>query len=441
MKSNQLIKAVFLAVFFVTSGISAELLNFSKVYELALANANAIKSLQFQAKSAQEKINQEYARLYPQINFSANYKKSDYEYNPNYNPSGDHVRQGLLNYTLSLRQSLYNADLYSRIAMQTSRSKLYEIESALKKEELAQTVFKIYLELLKSNNKIELYESYLTYNKSKLDILTKQYDMNLANKMDLLQMQAEYSSSLIDLEKEKKLHKVNELKLTQFIGDEAYVLPSLDFSKESLQNMKNMRDTIVQTDDFKKNLKVLQAQVSLQLSEEQTENAWDAHLPRLDLEGSISKYETDDPVADSYYNTIQQVMVVLNIPIYSGGMVSSSVTSAELMSKAAKEDLLDAKKQAQVQYNEYTAFLNTSIESVSMYKNALESAELYLNAIEQGYDHGLKSIIDLNDARTKLYDVKYKYFENIHEVVNAYLGLLIVTNDFENISLLDKIVK
>lgn len=441
MKSNALLKLLFLAAFFINSASAAEVLNFSMAYELALANANAIKSSEYRAQAEEEKIDQEYSRLYPQINFSANYKKSDYEYNPNTNNSIENVRQGLSSYTLSLRQSIYNADLYSKIAMQTSRSKLYEIETSLKKQELAQTVFKIYLDLLKSNNKIKLYESYLAYNKSKLDILTRQYDMNLTNKMDLLQMQVEYSSSLIELDKEKKLLKVNALKLEQLIGDVAYVLPNLNSSQQSLENIKRMRESIAQTESFEKNLKVLQAYVSLRLSNEQTENASDAHLPRLDLEGAVSHYKTDDPLVDSLFKNTQHIMLVLNIPIFSGGMVSSSVASSKLMSKAANEDLMDAKKEAQVQYNEFLTFFNTSVEMVSMYKNALESAELYVNAIEQGYAHGLKSVIDLNDAKTKLYDVKYKYLENIHEMVDAYIGLLIVTNDFENIGLLDKIVE
>jgi outer membrane protein len=102
-------------------------------------------------------------------------------------------------------------------------------------------------------------------------------------------------------------------------------------------------------------------------------------------------------------------MVNLNIPIYGGGYVSSKVDSSKLLLKASGEDLEDAKKETHVQYDEYMAIFEASSESVWMYKKALESAELYLRAINQGYDYGLKSIIDLNDAKTKLNEVKYKY--------------------------------
>lgn len=439
MKSNLTIKFIVL-LSLLTSYANAEVLLFSKAYELALLNANTIKSSAYQVEAAKEKVNQEYAKLYPQINFSAKYSKSDYEENSNYRGGTSHIRQGLYNYSLSLQQPIYNADTYSRIDMATSRSELYEIDSDLKKEELAQSVFKVYLDLLKSYNKIKLYESYLAYNQSRLDELTKKYDMHLANKMDLLQMRVEYSSSQIELKKEKKLLKVNELKLKQFIGDIDYELPIIDSDKHILDGIEVMKESVVNNDDFKNNLKLLQAQVSLRLSQEQVTNSFDAHMPRLDLQASASKYETDDPTSDSAYNTVEQVMLVLNIPIYSGGSVSSGVTASELLSKAANEDLLNAKKEVQVQYDENTVNFEASIESVSMYKEAVASAELYVEAIEQGYNHGLKSIIDLNDAKNKLYEVKYKYIDNIYTMVDSYIGLLIVTNNFESIALLDKLV-
>ncbi len=439
MKNN--IMRNFILLFIFSTYLSGkEMLHFSKVYELALINTNSIKSSAYKVEAEKEKLNQEYSKLYPQINFSSNYGKADYEYNPNY-ANINHVRQGMFSSTLTLRQSIYNADTFSKIAMEKSRGKLFEIDADLKKEELAQSVFKIYLELLKSHNKIKLYQSNIEFTKSKLEILTKQYEMDLANKMDLFQMQVEYSSALISLEKEKKSLKVYELKLTQFIGDNEYALPNLEINNQTLENINAIKKSIFSSDNFDRNLKVLRAQVSLQLTKEQVINASDGHLPRLDLQGSISKYRTDDPTSDTPYNNVQQLTLVLNIPIYSGGMVSSMVTSSKLMNKAATEDLIDVKKQSQIEYNEYLATFNISIESVTMYKNALQSAELYVNAVEQGYGHGLKSIIDVNEAKAKLYEVKYKYLDNLHSMIDSYVGLLIVSNNFEHIDLLDKIIE
>lgn len=439
MKSNSL-KLALLSILTV-SYLNAEVLVFSKAYELALENAHSIKASVFQSEGAKERIDQAQSSLYPQINLSAYYKKSEYNYNENYNASGDTIDQGLINYSLSIKQSIYNAEIYSKVAMEKSRSKLNELGVELEKEELAQNVFKVYLDLLKTHNRIDLYNAYLEYSKSKLDELTKKYEMYMANKMDLLQMKVEYQSAQIDLRKEKKLLTVYELKLKQLIGDAEFEFPVIDSNQLLLTSIEDLKLSVIDKTDFSSNLQLLQAQLALKLSREDMENSFDAHYPRLDLEASIAGYDTDDPTSDSLYKDVKNIMLVLNVPIYSGGRISSRVRELESQSLAASEELMDTQKEIQVKYDEYLALFEASVESVTMYKDAFESATIYVDAIEQGYNHGLKSIIDVNDAKNKQFEVKYKYIENIYEMVDSYIGLLITTNNFENIGLLDKLVE
>ncbi|MCD6433174.1 MAG: TolC family protein, partial [Sulfurimonas sp.] len=412
-----------------------------KAYQLALENAHDIKASAFEIDAAKERINQEESRLYPQINLSAYYKKSQYNYNKNYNANADTIEQGLVNYGVSVKQSLYNADIYSKIKLATSKNELYKVGVELEKEKLAQTVFQVYLDLLKIHNRINLYESYLRYSKSKLDELDKKYEMYMVSKMDLLEMRVDYKSAQIDLNKENKLLKVQELKLKQLIGDNDYELPFVDSDRQVLDSIETMKESVLNKSDFKSNLELLQAQLSLKVSKVEIENSFDAHYPKLDLEASMSGYDTDDPTSDSLYSDTSMVMVVLNIPIYSGGAISSRTRELKLISKASNERLLNVNKDIKVQYDGYVALFEASAESVSMYKDALNSARVYVDAIEQGYQHGLKSIIDLNDAKNKQYEVRYKYIENIYEMVDSYIGLLIVTNNFENIKLLDSLVE
>lgn len=439
MKNSKLV-LVFIYLLTISS-LNAEVLVFSKAYQLALENAHDIKASVFEMESAGERLNQEESRLYPQINLSAYYKKSQYNYNKNYNANADTIDQGLINYGISVKQSLYNADIYSKIKVATSKGELYTVGVELEKEQLAQRVFQVYLDLLKTHNRIKLYESYLEYSKTKLDELDKKYKMYMVSKMDLLEMRVEYKSAQIDLTKERKLLKVQELKLKQLIGNSDYELPSVDSDRQILGSIEAMKESVLNKSDFKNNLELLQAQLSLKVSKAEIENSFDAHYPRVDLEASMSGYDTDDPTSDSLYKDTSSIMVVLNIPIYSGGAVSSRVRELEFVSKATNERLLNVRKDIQVQYDEYVALFEASTESVTMYKDALKSAILYVDAVEQGYQHGLKSIIDLNDAKSKQYEVKYKYIENIYEMVDSYIGLLIVTNNFENIELLDSLIE
>ncbi len=434
MKSRYPLSLILSALLSAT--LSAEVLTFSKAYELALENANTLRSSKYVAEAEKEKINQEESQLYPQINLAATYKKTEYESNPTKNMT----RQGLITYSLTARQSIYNPEVYTRVDMQESRSKYSDVKVEYEKEVLAQELFKTYLDILKSQNKIKLLESYLEYNRSKLEELTKKFDMDMSNKMDLLQMRVEYNAAEIELDKENKLFHVYDLKFKHFIGEISYELPRIESDKILLETITQMKQQVASVENIQKSLRVQQAEAALQVSEAEIQNAKSGHLPKLTLDAAYSKYDTDTPTIDAPYNTVKYAMVSLNIPVYGGGYVSSKVDSSKLMYKAANEDLQNATKETQVFYDEYLAIFEASSESVTMYKDALASAELYLEAIEQGYKYGLKSIIDLNDAKNKLNEVKYKYVENLYSLVDSYIGLLMVTNNFKELHLLDKLV-
>ena len=91
MKSSKVALGLFFTVLCINS-LNAEVLNFSRAYELAIENANTIRSSVYVSQSDKEKINQEESQLYPQINLSASYKKTEYIANPTKNET----RQGFI---------------------------------------------------------------------------------------------------------------------------------------------------------------------------------------------------------------------------------------------------------------------------------------------------------------------------------------------------------
>jgi outer membrane protein len=258
---------IYLVVALSFTSVNAEVLNFSKVYDLALVNSNDLKSAGYQVQSKEETVNQAESQLYPQINFSGYYKKSDQTYNSNYSSNTEHIRQSLISYTLSAKQPIYNQSIYSKISTEKTRVKLYNSKLELQKQLIAQDVFKAYLDVLKSVNKIKLDESYLEYVDSKLETLNKQYAVHLVNKMDLLEMKIEQNSATIDLSKEKKLLDVNKLKLKQFIGEVDFELPVIQTDTLTLENIQTMRNAVANgSDNILENLNVKQAELAKKIS-------------------------------------------------------------------------------------------------------------------------------------------------------------------------------
>jgi outer membrane protein len=60
--------------------------------------------------------------------------------------------------------------------------------------------------------------------------------------------------------------------------------------------------------------------------------------------------------------------------------------------------------------------------------------------VEKSFNAGLKSKLDLDDAKSRLYEVKYRFIENIYDLANSYINLLITTNSLENLKLVDRVL-
>ena len=436
MKSKRLQSFGF-AGFLLCSSLGADALSFSKAYELALDNANGIRAAEYSAEAEKEKVNQEKAALYPQVNFSSFYKKSELEQNP----TGNVIDQGLINYSVSLRQSVYNASAYSRIDAQESRSRHKETQTQLQKRELAQKLFASYLDLLKSHNKIDLLQAHVEYSRNRLKELEYKFDMSLANKMDLLEMKVEYDTTRIELQKERKLFEVYSLVFENFVGVKEYELPTMRSRESVMETIEQMRSKASVKESVDESLYVKQAQAAVEVSAHELENAKDGHMPTVNFDANYAIFDTDTPTIDAPFSSIKYVMLSVEVPIFSGWQTSSRIDSSRLMYKASLEELQNAQKETRVMYEEYMARLFASMETARMYGNAYESAELYIDAMEQGYANGLKSVSDLNDAKNKLFEVRFKYAENIYELAHSYVGVCIVTNHFDDIALLDRLIE
>jgi outer membrane protein len=427
-------------LFFGATHLFGDVLTFSRAYEFALQNDHALKSASYQTESGKERVNQAQAQLYPQVNFSAYYSKAEYKYNPEY--GGKMVRQGLYSYGVSLQQTVYNPALFASIKAQKIQYSIYSTRLSLQKIELAQEVFQAYLELLKSYNKIELLESYSKLQESKLREASKRYHLNLVSKVDMLQTKVDFESTSIDLQREKKHFEVAEVKLKSLIGDVKYELPMIRITKSVLQSIKKMKEFIdAKSENLKNNLEVKQAQLSEDLADKKLSEANAGHLPKVNLNANFVRYGTDTPTVDTSYEYTDKVMLTIDIPIFSGFETSSKIVEAELLKKSAREDFYSAKQKAVVDRDEALSRFNVALESLPMYQKAFASAELYVNAMDESFKHGLKSIVDVNDANSKLYEVKYKYIDNLNELVDSYINLLIVLNNFEGMKYLDDILK
>lgn len=186
-----------------------------------------------------------------------------------------------------------------------------------------------------------------------------------------------------------------------------------------------------------RNLSLLQARLSQDLAREQIRLAQDGHLPTLSLSASSSISNTSysgSRTGNGQYNDsdVGQNKIGLNfsLPIYQGGQVNSQVKQAQYNFVGASEQLESAHRSVVQTVRSSFNNVNASVSSINAYKQAVVSAQSSLDASEAGYSVGTRTIVDVLDATTTLYNAKqqlsnarYNYLINQLNIKQA-LGTL-----------------
>jgi len=436
MKNN--FPKVLLATLIYGSAASASYTTPSDAYKAAINNSTKVSSSKYQYQSKEEGLNEVYARLYPQIEGSVSLSRTDYERNDLINSSDPYVKEESTDLNISLEQVLFDQSLFSQIDVEKSRVKISSYDFELSKQKIASETLNAYMSVLNSKNKISLLEANLEYVSQNLNMIEKKYSMSLVTKMDYLKVNVEYQKSRISLVREEKNYEVMFRKLQDITKLENIEIPDINLDSLSDEFMNNILDVVNTNTTIDKNINILQSRTAVKMASDDITSAKAGHLPTLGINASYTQYISDDSTSD--YENYGTAMVRLRIPFFKGGAVSSRIASKQLIKKAAVEDVKTVEDETQVTLNENVNKLRNEIETIKMYKEALVSGQTYLDSIQLAYAKGLKSIVELYDAKNKLFEIKFDYVQSVQEMTNLYVEFLILTNNLDNLDLIDNIV-
>ena len=259
-----------------------------------------------------------------------------------------------------------------------------------------------------------------------LDQTTQRFNVGLVAITDVQNARAQYDTVLAnEVTARNNLDNAVE-QLRQITGNYYPELAALN-----VENFKTDKPQPVNTllkEAEKRNLSLLQARLSQDLAREQIRQAQDGHLPTLDLtastgisDTSYSGSKTRGATAGQYDDSNMgqnKVGLSFSLPIYQGGMVNSQVKQAQYNFVGASEQLESAHRSVVQTVRSSFNNINASISSINAYKQAVISAQSSLDAMEAGYSVGTRTIVDVLDATTTLYNAK-------QELANARYNYLI----------------
>lgn len=429
IKYKKNIKKVLLLSALFSTAIFADGLTLSKSYEAALNYEAKIKSLGYQQKVKKIEIDMAESRLYPQIDASGTYQRRRYEYR------GVNRDENYHSYSLSLNQMLYHPEVLAQIESSELQYDLSSLNLTKQKQLIAYNITDTYLQILRIKNSIKVAEAYLDTARVHYQQIEKKFQLRLANKMDYLESKVLLKEAEIRVEQERSSLMVSKMRLKSLTGIEVGTLPDVDFesidvTKLSLDNQASLGNS----------LELGRAQKSFELSKKDIDISEFGHYPKLDLRGSFSNLSSKEIINE--YQDDRRVMLTLSIPIYKGGYVSSEIQKNKLLLSAASQNMEDIKREESVKYDEFKAQYYVAMNNILLYKESKLSAKAYLDSVNLAYEKGLKSILDVEDAKKKFTETQYKLIDSIYQLIRAYTGVLNITGkmDEEHLAQLDNLL-
>jgi outer membrane protein len=200
---------------------------------------------------------------------------------------------------------------------------------------------------------------------------------------------------------------------------------SLDPLKEDIQlpspepaDVEKWVDTAL-----KQNYQLMAAQAAVDKASEDVELNRAGHYPRLDAVASYGYNDVSAGLFGGSTTNDTQIGLQFTLPLYQGGGTSSRVQAAvyRRCCSSAYLTVLDA------------------INSVNALKQALVSTQSALDATQAGYEVGTRTIVDVLQSQSNLFDAQRNYSQARYNYIISSLQLkqaagMLVPADLEEIN-------
>ncbi|NWA02808.1 TolC family outer membrane protein [Pseudomonas gingeri] len=394
------------------------------VYQEAVTNNSEIKAARAGFEAQKEAIPQARANLLPAITTSATIESTRLERDA---PALTRVRSGTT-YQANLRQPLFRADAWYglKVAQASTSQAAFELSAA--EQELILKTAETYFETLRASDTHAAAEAEEIAFKQQMDQARGRLKGGLASITDVLDAEAAYDNAQAN--RELAARKVDDA-FEQLIRLTNHDYASIEGIEHQLPVLVPVPADAKQWVDaaMKQNLKLQASDLAVEAAEQSLSQRKAGHAPTLDAVASYRKGDNDsfgysnpsDFGRDGYQNNVAQSSIgfEVNLPIYSGGRVSSQAREAYKKLSQSEEQREGQRREVVLNTRSFYRAVNSDIEQIRARKKTILSAQSSLKATKVGADIGSRNTVDVLNAQRQLFtsvrdynNARYDYILN-----------------------------
>ncbi len=404
-------------------------------YQQALLNDTVVLKAQAQFDIVKEDIVQARSVLLPQINASGSLSTSEQESQQSQTVGGNELFYDVTSNTDSssfganLNMQLYHHDTWLRLGIAEKAAHQSDLFFQVAKQNLIVRVAQAYFAILSTKDDLTFAQAEKKAIARQLEQTKQRFSVGLTAITDVHEAQAQYDNAVTEEIRSKNaiFNAEEELRVITNTYPRNIKILNTDRFSTSTPN-PNSADEWQKAAEAK-NLDLIAAKVGIDVAKDSINIARSGHYPTLDLKGnwgsgksqtSVSAQGTTEDFDETPYLDSYSVGVTLNVPIYSGGAIQSSVRQAQSRFVLASQDLMQTHRGVvRTTRNAYNTVI-AAISSVKAFEQSVLSASKALEATEAGFEVGTRTIVDVLDSTRNLYNAKrnlsstrYAYIKNV----------------------------
>jgi outer membrane protein len=392
------------------------------IYREAQLNDPTIAAARANWLATQERLPQARAGLLPQVGANASAIVNDAHANTRTDPA-IRTNAGFLSSGVSISASQPIFRVANVVAFDQAKQLVEQSDYTLAtfQQDLIIRVAVAYFDALLGMINVELAETQKTAVSESLAQARRNFEVGVATITDTNEAQAKYDS-IVAAEIQARNELDNRLTaLRAIIGRQPRDLRRLGPGFDPSLPEPNAADYWVER-ALTDNLSVRIARFNLDIATLEIDRQRAGHLPTLDLTGTIGlSAASGSPTLDaSSYGRSAGIGFALNVPIYTGGFVTSKVREAVALQQSSREALEVQRRNAL--FNAQTGFtgVNSSVAAIRAFGQAVQSAEVAVQSNRLGQEVGVRTTLDVLNVQQNLFTAR-------RDLANAYFQYLVNT--------------
>jgi outer membrane protein len=408
------------------------------VHDLALQNDPRLRAAEYRRDAVEENKTQAWANFLPDLSADAGLTRGG----TNTSIAGNKVSDTDTdneNYGVSLRQSLYRQANYESLDIARAQIDQASANYQIAFQDFLLRVSENYFLVLTFTDGVIFAEAEEKAFQRQFEQAEQRFEVGLTAVTDVHEAKASYDNARARAIVARNNYADAKEGLKELTGQyfETFekLQPTLPLVEPDPPNPQNWIEMAMTS-----NPQVLAARSGYDVADANVRLQRSGHFPTLDLTAGYSDFTNNEfLIRDDFQRPIgttslgvedTQIRLLLNVPIYQGGAVSSRTRQAGLLMNAAGEDLDDQQRITERQtQNSYRAVI-AGIQEVQAFGQAVISAESALQATQAGFEVGTRTIVDVLIAEQRYYQAqrdnsvaRHAYIVN-HLRLKAVAGIL-----------------